>query len=265
MSISEFHIKLATAYPNSEEAPSPKGRTFRAQIESDDEQPFAYIKLLRVEDLAKEALCAVLARKLHLPMLQPYYVSVDPYNFQDHPMGNAAHIAFGLEEDSLPTFRIRGQQIEDELLKWPELYRCAIFDEWIANNDRFPNNLLYAGNQHFWLIDHDEALPNINIDEPVQSQLLSLISKGKSELDLHRIRKKMLGYAKAYKEIDWDEIFNLVQPEMVPGLEQHISKYIKFLSERANVMSELISTCLDIRQAELRLINNNSTKIDRSQ
>ena len=70
MPINDFHIQIATAYPGTRPVRSKKKNVFLAEIQTDEGRKDAYVKLLNIEDIAKEALCAVLARKLHLPMLQ---------------------------------------------------------------------------------------------------------------------------------------------------------------------------------------------------
>lgn len=109
-------------------------------------------------------------------MLQPYYVSVDRVTLGEHSPRNSIDVAFGLEADSLPTFRIASYQMEKEISKWPDALRLAAFDEWIFNRDRIPNNLLFAGDGHFWLIDHDDALPEYpSPSTSANSQLLQLL------------------------------------------------------------------------------------------
>lgn len=158
MPINDFRIQLATAYPDATPVRSGKGITFFAELATDQGRKQAFIKLLRIEDIAREAICAVLARKLFLPMLQPYYVSVDPATLGGHVPRNPINVAFGLEADGLPNFRIASFQLEEELSNWQEALRLAAFDEWIFNRDRVPNNLIFAGDGNFWLIDHDDAL-----------------------------------------------------------------------------------------------------------
>ena len=118
MPINDFRIQLATAYPGATPVKSGKGKTFLAELATDQGRKEAFVKLLSVEDIAREAICAVLARKLYLPMLQPYYVSVDRVTLGGHVPRNSINVAFGLEADILPTFRITDFQIEEELSKW---------------------------------------------------------------------------------------------------------------------------------------------------
>lgn len=42
-----------------------------------------------------------------------------------------------------------------ELCRWPAVTAACAFDEWLANVDRYPRNLLRRGHADFCLIDHD--------------------------------------------------------------------------------------------------------------
>lgn len=125
MLINDFRVQLATAYPDLEPFRSGRHLKFRGRIRTDDGDKRAYIKILNIGDVAKEALCAVLARKLHLPVPQPFYVQVDPSYTE---MG-AGGIAFATEEELVPFPRIVDFEfLERELLKWSEVNKCATFD-----------------------------------------------------------------------------------------------------------------------------------------
>lgn len=252
MLINDFHIQLATAYPGAKQVRSSKGSTLKAEIATDEGRKNAYVKLLSIEDIAREAICAVLARKLHLPMLQPYYVNVDPTVIEDHQAGNIHKIAFGVEADETPAFRITNSLSEGDILGWEEALRLAVFDEWIYNRDRVPNNLIFAGKGHFLLIDHDEALPNYASPTTCSSaQLLQLFAKNRSEFELYEIRRRAMEYVEEYLLIDWVEIYAFLSPENLPGSTQLFEKHIAFLSARRENMRGMIGQSLGIKQKEL--------------
>jgi hypothetical protein len=250
----DFHVQIATVFPPVQKIGTNKGRTFRATIVSSNRRKLsAFVKLLNIEDIAKEVLCAVLARKLHLPMLQPFYVGVDPFYLDGYPLANSQNVAFGIEEDSLRSWRIRGN-IESELVAWPEIERCAVFDLWIGNEDRYPDNLLFAGNKHFWLIDHEECLSaSLKPESIIRSRLIEILGNGMKEFALHAMRKRLLHFVEDYKKIDWQEVLDLVLPDQIDGIEKHYLKYISFLKNRTHVMHDVVSECLGIKQRELEL------------
>lgn len=256
MKFNDQHIQLANALPGAEEVPSPKGRTFYGDIQTSHLILPAYIKLLRVEEIAKEALSAVLARKLHLPILQPYYVFCDPDYFAGYKQGNHQHVGFALEADTIPNRKIRGSLDTDELLKWPDILNCGIFDLWIANDDRYPNNLMYSGNHLFWLIDHDEAFQNISPSDYTSSGLLEILStKIKDEVNQKRILKNALEFIELIRLVNWDEIFDLLEPAHITGLLAFYEKHISFLTERTKHLESFTRNALGVKQLELSSVS----------
>lgn len=253
MSVNSYKIQIATALPPVEKVASRKGTTFRADILTEDGyRKKAYLKLLRVEDIAKEVLCATLARKFHLPIKQAYYVEADPSKVEGRQKGNPFNIAFGLERDYFPAFHLANDQIENELVAWPEALACAIFDEWIFNQDRLPNNLMFVQNGEYWLIDHDEALPNsAKVDECANSSLLQLLSKGKSEIELFGIRRSAMDIVAEYENTNWSDLYSLLRADQLQNSDLSFNKYIEFLKNRIPHMHSIITKSLGIRQQEL--------------
>jgi hypothetical protein len=250
MPLNDLHIQIATAYPDLKPVASGKGKTLLGDISTGREIKKAFIKLLSVEDIAKEALCAVLARKLHLPVQQPYYVSMINTEFDGH--GNMESVAFGLLYDLTPSFRLNNiQGVETELYNWPDLLRSAVFDEWIANRDRIPNNMVFEKNGLFWLYDHDEAFPSyVSVSTPVNPQLLAINAKNRSEFELYKIREDAMKIVDEYMEINWDEIYELLRIDEISGAKNYFMKYINFLRARLPEMRNILTQDLGIKQAE---------------
>lgn len=257
MAINDFHVQIATATPPLEPVSTQKGTTFRAPIyDAQRTRRLAYLKLLKIEDIAREALCAVLARMVGLPIAQAFYVHVDPALVPGHFAGNIENLAFGLERDQYPAFRIANDQIYEEIRRWPDALACGVFDEWVFNGDRLPKNLLFASNGVYWMIDHDEALPNsAHVDDVCNAQILQVLREGKTELDLHRLRREALNVVERFKNINWGEVTRLVLPPDVTmsGMESHIEKHIKFLRQRIEHMPDILTRSLKIKQLDLKL------------
>ena len=265
MSLNDAHIQLGVAIPSVESVDTRKGRTFLADIQTDRERTQAYLKLLKIEDIAREALCATLARLLSLPIAQAFYVSVDP-SYVGGYIGNGQNIAFGLGNDrDTPTFAIRNANPDNLVHNWkePDLTNCAVFDEWIFNRDRLPDNLILDSTGVYWLIDHDEVLPNYaSPGTPADSQLLHLLSKSKSEIELRRLREDAMQRVEQYKRIDWNVVMGLLRPENLPGSEVHYARYIDFLRNRIPAMYDIITTSIGIKQRQLNL-GNRQVPIDK--
>ena len=258
MSFNDANIQLGTAYPPVEPKDTRKGRTFYADIDTGQgDRVRAFLKLLSIEDIAREALCATLARLLGLPIAQAYYVTVDPAYVDGYQMGNSQNVGFGLKNDC-PTFAIRNADLDYLVHAWmePDLTNCAVFDEWIFNRDRLPNNLIFDSTGVYWLIDHDEALPNYaSPSAAANSQLLRLLSEPKSEIELWRLREDAMKRVQQYKEIDWKEVMRLLRPDNLPGSEVHYARYIDFLKNRIPAMRGIITTSIGIQQRQLNLGN----------
>lgn len=256
MSFNNQYIHLGTAIPPVEPIDTRKGRTFLADVQTGEKRTQAYLKLLKVEDIAREALCATLARFLGLPITQAYYVYVDP-SYVDGQAGNADNIAFGLEKDRYyPTFPVRGSSLDSLIQGWPDALSCAVFDEWIFNSDRLPDNLVFDSSGVYWLIDHDETLPNYASPRaPANSSLLCMLSKSKSEIEteLWRLRNKAVACVQQYEAIDWGRVLEWLRPNDLLGSESHYIRYIDFLKNRIPEMHAIITASMGIRQKQLGL------------
>lgn len=253
MSLNNPRIELATATTNLSKISSGKGKgvTLFGDIHTDRGIKIAYVKLLGLEGIAREAICSVLARMLHLPVRQGYYVSLVHSQFYGQA-GNLESLAFGTLNDSTPLFRLRDLHgFEAELLKWPDLLESAVFDEWIANGDRLPNNMAFEKGGVFWLFDHDEAFPgHVSASTPVGSQLLALLAKDKAEFELHRIRHQALDFVKHYEQINWDEVYSCVRAADLISLEKYFVRQIAFLKARIPEMRNILTQDLGIKQKD---------------
>lgn len=255
MSINNPRIEIATAYPNLKEISLGRGKgvTLFGDIHTDQGAKLAYVKLLSLEGIAREAICSVLGRKLGLQLRQGYYVGLG--NTQFHAQaGNLESLAFGTLYDFTRLFRLKElPSFEAELLNWPdELLQSAVFDEWIANSDRLPNNMVFERGGVFWLFDHDEAFPGyVSPSTPVNNQLLALLVKDKTEFELHRIRSRALEVVKKYEKINWDEVYSCVRAKEFKILEKYFEKQIKFLKARIPEMQNILTQCLGIKQKDL--------------
>ena len=268
MLLNDTNIQLGTAIPPVEPVDTRKGRTFLADILTDKGRTPAYLKLLKIEDIAREALCATLARYLSLPIAQAFYVNVDPSYIDGQVIGNDQNIAFGLRKDPYcPTFAVRNADLDNLVHDWrdPDITNCAVFDEWIFNRDRLPNNLIFDTTKVYWLIDHDETLPNNQApDTPAYSSLLRLLSKSRSEFELWKLREKAMVQVQRFERIEWDKVLELLRSDILVGSEIHFARYIEFLQNRLSAMHSIITTSIGIQQRQLDLGNrpvpNNKSK-----
>ena len=254
-------IQVATAYPGAEPYPnrmpaegaSPK--VFLGDIHTDEGRKRAFIKMLPINNLVKEALATALARNLNLPVKEPYYVNVSSITSS---LKNPEEVAFGTVQGLMPVQALR-EGVPRLLRAWPELLPAGVFDLWIGNGDRIPNNILCEGKGVFWLIDHDDAFPEyLSPDEVCGTQLLDIAIGGLSEFEVHKLRKNARGLIRRYAEIDWHEIASQVNPDMIPGCGRHYRKYVDFLKQRVSSMENMLDKVFDIgrRKAMMPSINS---------
>lgn len=133
----------------------------------------AYLKLYKDHrKIVAELAASQLGRALGLNIPKPFLVIVDPgmipadqssfdqtgtlLAFASAQAGKAP-VSFNRLINSVST------GIHQLLLDWKGLNSTIAFDEWLANVDRNPGNILFnAEDKSFWLIDHGQALTGSN-------------------------------------------------------------------------------------------------------
>lgn len=155
----------------------------------------AVYKRLEPEEIAIECLCAVIGRTLGLPVPQPAILRL--------PDGSNA---FGLVHVSGRDLRhllsADAKSAVSLLEQWENLNKAAIFDEFIANWDRNPGNLIYDGGA-FWLIDHnlafDRSATKVNI---LAENIIKCLLK---DLAVRRLLKEASSQKGRYARLDLDK------------------------------------------------------------
>lgn len=118
-------------------------------IHTDTELHRAYVKLGPVARNVADAACALIGRAGGLPIPRPYLVLVERDTLPDaqcFPSGSEDVIATALQatESSVFTQTIRAdsERAWKLIANWDQAPATGTFDEWIANPDRTPDNLL---------------------------------------------------------------------------------------------------------------------------
>lgn len=251
-------LQAATATRPVRELGARKGTVVQVALWTANRRESGYLKFLDLEGIVREALCWALARYLRLPMPQAYYVSANPNDLPGTKSGNPHNLAFGLEETGLPLQRIENRRaVEDRLENWKFALQCGVFDEWIANRDRIPNNLLFFGRNEFVLIDHDDALPaHVSIESHSNSEILRRLGENMTESKRQDLRQQAGYFFKRIQRLDWERIRLMVAHENVPEIKQDMfSRHIEFLQQRASLLPIIVSLSLGIRQVGLDLDN----------
>ena len=123
-----------------------------------------YLKLCSAKELVAELVAAKCGRAAELPIPEPLLTEIHQSRL---PMesafrGNDVIVGFvsmsaGETAKSFEQFLQRNEY--GGLANWNQLLETIAFDEWIANEDRNPTNLLYCPDtKTYWLIDHGNAL-----------------------------------------------------------------------------------------------------------
>lgn len=162
-------IRLANVVPGVAAVDSSEkgvNETFVGLIQTSSAQLRAYIKVLDARQLVNELICTTLGRSVGLPVPEGFLVRASATDLPESGIlakhGGEALI-FASADVGRPSLKRRltegGAQFLDGLLAtWKQWDDASIFDEWIANPDRHPGNLLIEGPDKVWLIDHSHAL-----------------------------------------------------------------------------------------------------------
>jgi hypothetical protein len=141
-------------------APEGVRNSRRGIVKTADGDVEAFVKVLSPMEIIVECICALVGQRLRLPVPQPLLVRVPGV----HAGGTDTKLAFGSVAVPQGNFRWFFQRENAAALRrltaWAEVERAASFDEWIANGDRHFGNILHDGRDEFWLIDHDQAIPD---------------------------------------------------------------------------------------------------------
>ena len=162
-------IKLANVVPGVAAVDSSEkgvNETFVGIIQTSSDQIRAYIKVLDARQLVNELLCSILGRSVGLPVPEGFLVRASASDLPESSIlakhGGEALI-FASADVGRPSLKRRltedgAQFLASLLATWKQWDTASIFDEWIANPDRHPGNLLVEGPDKVWLIDHSHAL-----------------------------------------------------------------------------------------------------------
>lgn len=234
--------------------------TFVGLIETSTDSFRAYIKILNSKQLINELLCSVIGRALDLKIPQGYLLRVSSDDLPDSNLlkshtGEA--LAFGVRDIGHPSLKRRiannGEVFLDILLKeWNEWDDAVIFDDWVANIDRNPGNLLVGSADDVWLIDHGHALTGPNWDKnDFKADKMYVNKLGDHAFialtlpDRMKIIKKSLELTNIYKVVD---INQAVENSMINAIlsSEDLEAVISFVKDRIQFVEKIVSSRLGI-------------------
>lgn len=243
-------IRLGTLVAELGEAGTGINQAVRGIVRTHTGEIEAYVKRLAdAREILVEVVCASLARRLGLPVPEPMLVLVP-----EHLGG--PRLAFGsaaIGQPNVAAFIAAGHlaAVVSKLKSWKQLVPAACFDEWITNCDRHEGNLLYNGDDDFWLIDHGLAIhQQLAMDVPSpMNHLFSIAVNGLSEGDLLMLRPKALGVMQGYSEHDTAAIKDGLPAGVWP--DPVLESVFSSLATRQNHLVRLGSDRIPARQSEM--------------
>lgn len=246
-------IMLGTLVPGALPIESGHSETWKGYLQkSDNTRALSYIKIIDERGLATELLCCVIARKLGLPMTQPFLVKI-----QSNVLPNITRdtYAFGLEDAEYPSISSRTRDddlVRKILLKWKFLDLCAVFDSWIGNNDRLPHNLLFDGVNRFNLIDHDQAIDQyLTESNHTRNNLIRLFNYQESEFEKYSLIKRLLSEGDKFNNIDFNEIRTEIIASNGIVRAEIIDSHINILQKRVQFLPNILREQIGIRQNDI--------------
>jgi len=246
-------MKLATLMPGSNQIELGHSQIWKGHVYTSDGNTCpAYTKLIDERTLSIELVCAIIGRKLSLPIPQPFLVRVPT---QTIATVTSEEIAFGLEAVNYPSISstIREDRfIREAVLKWDHITRCAAFDTWIGNSDRIPHNLLFDGKNNFQMIDHGDALPSyMSVETPTHNKLLQYLKEENTgEFARQSVLKALLQEAEKFHNVNLADIHSRVVNSNRSIAPETVERILNILHSRLNYLSDIYKTQLDIRQRD---------------
>jgi len=205
----------------------------------------AFIKLIPLQEILSEVVCALAGRVLSLPIPRPFVV-IDTEN---HLGQGHNRILFASENAGHPSFKRRilnGEKwVYDALLNWKQIHDAAVFDDWIANIDRNQGNLLVGGEDDFAIIDHGRALgapdsvPS-NFKAYLTNMLAQVIINHGKDIGAAKFRKRATANAEKCAGLDYQELKKNCRAAIY-GMSERLEMVLYFLSQRAQFLPSLAS------------------------
>ncbi|MHB1933655.1 MAG: HipA family kinase [Leptospirillum sp.] len=215
-------------------------------VKTEKEYVRAYIKKIPLREVLVETLCALLGRRLGLPIPRPIWV------FQNDETEN---FLFGSEDLSYPSHKkflkikaLPDSQKDQILENWKHYRHAICFDEWIANTDRHTGNILIDQNFEIFLIDHGLSIPeNFSPTILSKNQLATSISKGKDEIFLQNLRKDLMETVNKFES----SYIPTFPSDYGPPIDSLIKSTSEFLLLRLPCLQDLIKQLVRPRQGEI--------------
>ena len=215
----------------------------RVQTASGGKPVSAYLKQVPQAGLWAELICAAVGKAAGLPVPNAYAV-LD----REGETGTPGAVLFGSQDIPWPAVSAHytnHDSARENVMAWDKIHDTAVFDEWIANADRHPGNLLIDGRGGYWLIDHAFAFGGlgwitgeINADLATANQLADLLIRHGKDIQVQRLRHKASACA-----AEWAGV-------ATPAGGQPLQRALSFLHHR----QPLLRALMDLRCGQPSLL-----------
>lgn len=227
-------------------------KSYLGEIYSDSVN-FAHIKIVPDYELAREIIVAQLGKALDLPTLDPIMVNVEgilsdtDYAFATVLRREATNFSQFANNDSI---------LRNDIKHWPLIKRIICFDEWIANADRTPKNILIEGNKRYILIDHGESFPQgMRPDSKYNNGLARLAIDSIARNEMEMACKKTIDSCSNFSLIDFDGLSQNSYVENWKG-NKYIEECIRILKDRVSYLPGLLEQEFSSGQIQLNYNGN---------
>lgn len=204
-------VEIATLFPGAipvTKKEKGKNQTYTGRVAIESETIACYIKFIDGRKLFVETLAAKICEALQVPVVETFIALVDD-DTRPLDVDKSKALALATRNSGYKSCASRVSLTSPKLKQWKQLNNLVLLDEYIANADRHPGNLLYDGNEGFLAIDHDLAMPQRyppNIPAMLNQIFSSHIhgnDKNKNSLDkFMRKGSALFGNAKPVELID---------------------------------------------------------------
>ncbi len=157
------------------------------------------------------------------------------------------------------TLSLRGTHI---INRWRGIHETIAFDEWIANDDRNPENLLYdSSSSQYWLIDQGNALFKIPDNMPHSSTYTDNLLVKHSQPIQKSFATKQYEHTERIVHECKKLAFSSLNIDTIRQIDETapIERVLDFLSERINHTQTLLCEKIGLPMLNMATISNDVT------
>ena len=141
--------------------------------------------------------------------------------------------------------------VVSRLVRWPSFLGAIAFDEWIANEDRTPSNLLFVGGREFLLIDREESLPNyMNKETRFRNGFARHLIASESGTPRQSLAQRVKEACAEFGQLDFRQLETAALLGSWKG-NHEFGECVRLLQDRVNELPAPIEEEFQVGQAQL--------------